>query len=136
VVVGRDKSLVSAEKENGSTRLEPNRRGSFFIIWVHRFISPHTSSRMDSYTLSTGMRGKAMSLKEYVTQELDRLDETKLQQVADYLDFLRFQSRPKIQRLSDTELAALYAEFAEEDRQMAEEGMEDYALALAAEDKR
>lgn len=77
-----------------------------------------------------------MSLKEYVTQELDRLDETKLQQVADYLDFLRFQSRPKIQRLSDTELAALYAEFAEEDRQMAEEGMEDYALALAAEDKR
>ena len=37
---------------------------------------------------------------------------------------------------NETELAALYAEFAEEDRQMAEEGMEDYALALAAEDKR
>jgi hypothetical protein len=77
-----------------------------------------------------------MSLKEYVTQELDLLDEAKLQQVADYLAFLRFQSRPKKPRLSDTELAALYAEFAEEDRQMAEEGMEDYAHALATEDKR
>ena len=77
-----------------------------------------------------------MSLKEYVTQELDRLDETKLQPAADYTNFLQFQSRAKAPRLSDTELAALYAEFAEEDRQMAEEGIEDYAYALAAEDKR
>ncbi len=66
-----------------------------------------------------------MSLKERVAQEIDCLDDTKLQQVADYLAFLRFQSRPKISLLEDAQLAALYAEFAEEDRQMAEEGMED-----------
>jgi hypothetical protein len=36
-----------------------------------------------------------MSIKDVVIQELDRLDDAKLQQVADYLAFLRFQSRPK-----------------------------------------
>ena len=75
-----------------------------------------------------------MSLKEYVVHELDALDDMKLQQVADYLEFLRFKSRPKAPVLTDAQMAALYAEFADEDRALAEEGMEDYVHALAAED--
>jgi hypothetical protein len=34
------------------------------------------------------------------------------------------------------QIAALYTEFGEEDRQLAEEGMEDYAEGLRAEDER
>lgn len=75
-----------------------------------------------------------MSLKEYVVQEIYTMDDMKVQQVAEYLDFLRFRSRPKPPVLDDAQLAALYAEFADEDRELAEEGMEDYAHALAAED--
>ena len=36
--------------------------------------------------------------------------------------------------LTSEQLAALYAEFAEEDRLLAEEGMEDYYQGLLAED--
>lgn len=34
----------------------------------------------------------------------------------------------------DTKIAALYADFAEEDRDLAEAGMSDYAIGLARED--
>ncbi len=36
--------------------------------------------------------------------------------------------------LDDAQLAALYAEFAETDRKLAEEGIEDYQRGLASED--
>ncbi len=36
----------------------------------------------------------------------------------------------------DDQLSALYSEFAEEDRRLAEEGIEDYERALAGEDAR
>ena len=75
-----------------------------------------------------------MSLREMVQGEIVRLDENRLQQVADYLAFLRFQSRQKPAELDETHLAALYAEFGAENRAMAEENMTDYAAALAAED--
>jgi hypothetical protein len=55
--------------------------------------------------------------------------------VADNLAFLKFQSRARKPLLEDTALAALYAEFAEEDRAFAEEGLEDYARGLADEDR-
>ena len=78
-----------------------------------------------------------MSLKEAVVHELDYFDEAELQKVADYVALLRHRSpfsRPVSQ--DDAVLAALYAEFAEEDRALAEEGMAEYADALAAEDAR
>lgn len=78
-----------------------------------------------------------MSLKERVAQELDNLDEPELRQVADYLSFLKFQARTSHRpQVSENDLAALYAEFADEDRRLAEEGMADYARGLAAEDRR
>ena len=55
-----------------------------------------------------------MSLKEQVAQELDRLPEPELKQVADYLAFLKFRAHRKRTALPDeASLAALYAEFAE-----------------------
>ncbi len=74
-----------------------------------------------------------MSLKEQVIQTLDGLSDVELAQVAEYLTFLRFRTRLPAPLSSDTaQLAALYAEFEEEDRQLAEEGMADYAAGLPA----
>jgi hypothetical protein len=78
-----------------------------------------------------------MSLKEQVVREVERLPEAELQHIADYLAFLKFQARRRRvpSRLPDTaSLATLYAEFAEEDRVLAEEGMAEYVHSLAAED--
>lgn len=76
-----------------------------------------------------------MSLKEHVNQELERLDEADLRRVAEYLDFLKFRARrAAVPPLDESYLAALYAEFAEEDRALAEAGMTAYAAGLATED--
>ena len=76
-----------------------------------------------------------MTVKEYVTQVLESLSETELQQVAEYLAFLKFRARVyAIPRLDTTQVGALYAEFADEDQAMAEEGMSDYNAGLFAED--
>ena len=40
----------------------------------------------------------------------------------------------KLDELDDAQLSALYAEFAHEDRMLAEAGMAEYAQQLAAED--
>ena len=75
-----------------------------------------------------------MSVKEQVTRALDTLSDAELRQVAEYVDFLKFRARRTMPALSDTELAALYAEFGDEDRALAEEGMAEYSEALQAED--
>lgn len=55
-------------------------------------------------------------------------------QVAEYLTFLRFRARIPVSLPLDTApLAALYAEFEEEDRLLAEEDMSDYDAGLRAE---
>jgi hypothetical protein len=76
-----------------------------------------------------------MTIKEYVTDAIGGLDETELQEVADYVAFLRFRARTRaVPRPDDSTLAALYGECADEDRAMAEEGMADYRRSLVAED--
>lgn len=76
-----------------------------------------------------------MSLKEYVTQAIEGLNEAELTQLAEYLTFLRFRARlPVMPSVDKAQLATLYAEFGEEDRLLAEEGMEEYAIGLRAED--
>lgn len=77
-----------------------------------------------------------MTVKEYVDQALENLDEVELAKVAEYVSFLRFRARvPTTPSLDAAQLASLYAEFATEDRSMAEEGMEEYAQGLAMEDR-
>lgn len=76
-----------------------------------------------------------MSIKEQVAQELHSLSEAELKQVAEYMAFLKFRARVNATSTPDEkQLAALYAEFAEEDRELAEEGMSDYAEGLVKED--
>lgn len=75
-----------------------------------------------------------MSTKEQVLEEIETLSEAELKEVAEYLEFLKFRSHNKSRVLDESQLAALYAEFAEEDRSLAEEGMTDYAEGLMKED--
>lgn len=75
-----------------------------------------------------------MSTKEQVLEEIEALSEAEVEEVAEYLAFLKYRSRVKSQDVDESRLGALYAEFAEGDRRLAEEGMTDYAEGLAKED--
>lgn len=76
-----------------------------------------------------------MSIKERIVHELDRLGEAELEQLARYLAFLKYQARVEAApAIDEQQLAALYAEFGEEDRDLAEEGLAGYARTLAEED--
>lgn len=55
--------------------------------------------------------------------------------VADYLAFLKFRAHGhSADELNETQLAALYAEAAEDDRALAAEGMAEYSVGLQKED--
>jgi hypothetical protein len=55
-------------------------------------------------------------------------------QVADFIAFLKFRERRRRAILDPIQLAALFTEFADEDRTLAEAGMNDYAAMLDRED--
>lgn len=72
-----------------------------------------------------------MSLKEQLVQEINSLSETELKQIAEYMAFLKFRNRISATPIFDeASTAALYAEFAEEDRLLAEEGISNYVEVL------
>jgi len=76
-----------------------------------------------------------MTMIEKVSQDLRRLDDSSLREVANFVAFLHFRSRRTTAPAWDeAKMTALYAEFAEEDRALAEAGMADYAAGLARED--
>jgi len=78
-----------------------------------------------------------MTLKEHVLRDLSDLSDAEVEQVAQYLAFLKFKARSGAPpAIDDCTLAALYAESADEDRELAEAGMADYEKALADEDAR
>jgi len=78
-----------------------------------------------------------MSTKEQIVEEINALSEAELKELADYLAFLKFRARHNSAlMLDETELASLYAEFADEDRNLAEEGMTDYLEGLTEEDNK
>ncbi|MCX6844730.1 MAG: hypothetical protein NTX53_20905 [candidate division WOR-3 bacterium] len=77
-----------------------------------------------------------MAAKEHLVMEIQTLDEEQLRLVEEYVAFLRFRSRRDIPVVFDrSQAAGLYAEFATEDRKMAEAGMSDYSKGLKREDK-
>ncbi len=69
---------------------------------------------------------------EDLKQDLEHLSAPQLQQVADFIAFLKFRDRPH-RSIDPTQFAAI-ADFADADRAMAEAGMGDYATLLAQED--
>ena len=69
-----------------------------------------------------------------IKQDLDQLTNDQLQQVADFIAFLKFQDKRRRIILDPSRLASLATEFAQEDRIFAEAGMDDYAAMLAEEE--
>ena len=76
-----------------------------------------------------------MTLQQTIVRDLATLDEAALDQVAQYLSFLKFRSRTKQQpQAAQQSWEASYHEAADEDRALAEAGLSDYADGLASED--
>jgi hypothetical protein len=76
-----------------------------------------------------------MTVREYVSQTVESLDEAELAEVAEYLAYLRFRARSHAAPIIDANrVSALYAEAEKEDRELAEAGIADYAKELAKED--
>jgi hypothetical protein len=73
--------------------------------------------------------------KESLKQELDFFNDEQLKQVADFIDFVKFRTKFSQQTTDLSEFADLYQEFAQEDRELAEVGMSEYAETLNRVDK-
>jgi hypothetical protein len=72
---------------------------------------------------------------EALKQDLDGLAQGQLEQVADFVAFLKFCDQRRHRVVIDPmQLAKLFSEFADEDRAFAEAGMSDYSVMLHQED--
>ena len=76
-----------------------------------------------------------MNTKEQINQQFKQLNEEQLKQVANFIAFLKFREKLIKLNLDTEKLAQLYQEFAEEDRQLAEEGINEYADLLTQEER-
>ena len=73
-------------------------------------------------------------MKDLIQQELEKLDLEQLKQVFEFITFLQFRASLVTNlAVDESNLATLYSEFAEEDRQLAELGMSEYAELLKHE---
>ncbi|RCJ28052.1 hypothetical protein A6770_24510 [Nostoc minutum NIES-26] len=75
-----------------------------------------------------------VELKDLLRQEIENLNEEQLKQVSDFIAFLKFRNQTVNWQIDKNKLASLYSEFAEEDRELAEEGLDEYAEFLRQED--
>lgn len=77
-----------------------------------------------------------MEIKDHLIKEIDTLDKKQLNELEEYVSFLKFRSRFKSSiDFNKKQIAQLYKEFGEEDRLLAEEGMSDYREMLSREDR-
>jgi hypothetical protein len=76
-----------------------------------------------------------MTLKEVLFQELNGLQENDLEKVVEYVKFLKVKHIfMPIKKIDEKDYASLYSEFADEDRELAEEGISDFNESLNRED--
>ncbi|MEG4111240.1 MULTISPECIES: hypothetical protein [unclassified Microcoleus] len=74
-------------------------------------------------------------MKDLIEQELEKLAIEQLKQVFKFIFFLKFRTRlATIPSIAETNLAALYGEFSEEDTQLAELAISEYTELLKHED--
>ena len=71
--------------------------------------------------------------REILKQNIDELTTEQLQEVSDFIAFLKYR-KFRHSGLDVNQLMSLQTEFAQEDRQLAEAGMDDYAVMLNQED--
>lgn len=76
-----------------------------------------------------------MTTKEQINQQLNHLTAEQLNQVSDFIAFLKFKRNLVKTILNPEDIAQLYQEFTEEDRQLAEAGIDEYADLLTQEDR-
>jgi hypothetical protein len=73
---------------------------------------------------------------EVLKQDLDYLTHDQLQQVADFIAFLKFRDqRQRRVTLDVAQRSAVFTEFTDEDRALADVGMNEYAEMLQQEDQ-
>lgn len=73
---------------------------------------------------------------EALKEDLDQLTPDQLQQVIDFIAFLKFRDQPRRRLILDpAQLATQFMEFANEDYALAEAGISDYAAGLDQEDQ-
>ncbi len=76
-----------------------------------------------------------MTIKERIDEELNQFTEDQLLEVANFIAFIKFRSRlTNLPQSNFNQMANLYSKFAEEDRLLAEEGINEYAELLQQED--
>jgi hypothetical protein len=79
--------------------------------------------------------GNMQVTRETIKQEIDQFNEDQLKQIAEFIEFIKFRSRFQKSVTDLNQFASLYQEFAQEDRELAEFGMADYANQLQQEDQ-
>ena len=72
--------------------------------------------------------------RDIVKQKVDQLSQEEIQEVANFIAFLKFRNRRSSRSFDLNQLALLQTEFAEEDRALAEVGISDYTSILNQED--
>ena len=76
-----------------------------------------------------------MTIKEILLHELDELKETDLEKVVEYVKFLKVKHIfMPLKNYEEKDYTSLYAEFEEEDRELAEIGIAEYLNQLERED--
>ena len=73
--------------------------------------------------------------RETIKQEIDQFNDTQLEQVAEFIKFIKFRSHFQKKITDLHQFASLYQEFAQDDRELAEVGIADYADLLQREDQ-
>lgn len=72
--------------------------------------------------------------KEAIKRDIDHFSDRQLKQIADFIAFIKYQTKFNQQPTDISQFANLYQEFAEEDRKLAETGISEYAELLNSED--
>lgn len=72
--------------------------------------------------------------KKLLKEELETLNNEQLEQVAQYIPFLKFRARFYQWPAFQEEHGHLYQQFAAKDQQLVEKGMEDFTEMLKKED--
>jgi hypothetical protein len=78
---------------------------------------------------------KLDNTKTAIKRDIDHFNDQQLKQVADFMAFIKFQTRVSEYNTDLSQFANLYQEFAEEDRELAEVGISEYSEFLNIEDK-